>query len=627
MKRRRLYGNGYFSLLLIPVIRPFTRAAFVHREQLRRRPSSSIHINKSRISHDGDYFQDNQKSPFPAMPSQVFVTLAQSQFELLAHSLYYPSPMESEKIQKIKSIALYLPQENSSSGQLEFLPAIVYPSSTNERIFIASDAESGIAPTIPQTLSKLLPGFTHAKNLIPTYPFLSSRFSADSSYDSTSTSSSPTSVAIGSIEEVMYDSSTGMRLGNAPLSLPLYQGSYTLGILLVWPASPPPFYSPVGHTFSWTEEDKKQISRAGRSLALALSLDNDRNLYQSRNEQFRIAVSDTLHQIKNPLQAVRTFAKLLQRQIATGQMKESAGGENFIQEYGLSKAVGNTTSYALSNYESLQRNIDLMKLADSMILQSVRAADLLLPVNDMIDEMETKSSTNQRLALPSRLEENENQITAGKLVLQDKLPEEKSLWTYTNREGGSSGTVAWMKKGTKLQLKMTFIPDILEPLLQSESAIALDRGILLEVDGIGIESELPGVLVCPQALQEALINILDNALTYVTMGYQGRANIVNPSPHVRIRIRPNDPPLESGVTILVEDNGPGVPTSEHHSIFTRGYRSKRTNQASGSGLGLDISRSLIEWMGGTLDIIDVDDSLKGAVFRVTLFRNPLVKGT
>ena len=61
-------------------------------------------------------------------------------------------------------MALYLPQENVNTGQLEFTPAGLYPDPTTERVFIASDAASGKAPTLPKILTKL-PGFAHATTL------------------------------------------------------------------------------------------------------------------------------------------------------------------------------------------------------------------------------------------------------------------------------------------------------------------------------------------------------------------------------------------------------------------------------------------------------------------------------
>ena len=112
--------------------------------------------------------------PFPLMPSQLFQELAASQLELLASSL----SREDGRGRKTKSMALYLPQENSRTGQLEFLPAILYPPPSSERVFIASDSDSGRAPTMPRTLTKL-PGFAHATSLLPGYPMVFMSSSSD----------------------------------------------------------------------------------------------------------------------------------------------------------------------------------------------------------------------------------------------------------------------------------------------------------------------------------------------------------------------------------------------------------------------------------------------------------------
>ena len=140
--------------------------------------------NPSSSASNGNQ-NEQERGPFPLMPSQTFFNLANSQFELLSNSIHFnidPSKKEhkhnpshtseSQRRSKIKSIGLYLPQENPQTGQLEFLPSIVYPSHPkSERIFIASDAKSGVAPTIPKTLTQL-PGFSHASTLIPAYPFI-----------------------------------------------------------------------------------------------------------------------------------------------------------------------------------------------------------------------------------------------------------------------------------------------------------------------------------------------------------------------------------------------------------------------------------------------------------------------
>jgi len=146
-------------------------------------------------------------SPFPKLPSYNFLTLASSQLELLSHSLTMEKEMlnGSPSKSKVRSSVLYLPQENTMTGALEFVPTVIHPNPLKERIFIANDAESGLPPEIPKIVSKLL-GFVHAESVLPTYPF------ATNSYGS--------SIAgVGDVDEV----------DGCILSCALFSGSRTVG--------------------------------------------------------------------------------------------------------------------------------------------------------------------------------------------------------------------------------------------------------------------------------------------------------------------------------------------------------------------------------------------------------------
>lgn len=70
-------------------------------------------------------------------------------------------------------------------------------------------------------------------------------------------------------------------------------------------------------------------------------------------------------------------------------------------------------------------------------------------------------------------------------------------------------------------------------------------------------------------------------------------------------------------TLLVDDEGPGVPAEDRERIFDRFVRLDRARASGGgSGLGLSIARRLVELMGGTISV--QDGPLGGARFVVTL---------
>lgn len=107
-----------------------------------------------------------------------------------------------------------------------------------------------------------------------------------------------------------------------------------------------------------------------------------------------------------------------------------------------------------------------------------------------------------------------------------------------------------------------------------------------------------------RALEQVLMNLLDNALKYAGDG----AQVV-----IASRPRPG-----GGVEISVSDNGPGISPAHLGRIFERFYRvdAGRSREVGGTGLGLSIVKHIVELMNGT---IDVESELgKGSTFTVRL---------
>jgi two-component system phosphate regulon sensor histidine kinase PhoR len=118
------------------------------------------------------------------------------------------------------------------------------------------------------------------------------------------------------------------------------------------------------------------------------------------------------------------------------------------------------------------------------------------------------------------------------------------------------------------------------------------------------DAELP-VRCDDGRLRQALLNVTENAVKYSPDGG-----------HVELRLA--DGP--DRVRIDVRDEGIGVPNAERDRIFEKFYRldPSMSRGVGGSGLGLYISRQLIEQMGGTIDVAANPGG--GSVFTVELPR-------
>jgi two-component system sensor histidine kinase TctE len=127
------------------------------------------------------------------------------------------------------------------------------------------------------------------------------------------------------------------------------------------------------------------------------------------------------------------------------------------------------------------------------------------------------------------------------------------------------------------------------------------KAITKEID-LGYEASSKPALVSgsPEGLEELVTNIVENAILYTP-----------DHGHVSVRITNSD-----GVTLSVEDNGPGIPHSEREQVFERFYRVLGT-EPSGSGLGLAIVKEIAAAHGADVKIADAASGI-GTVVTVHL---------
>ena len=100
--------------------------------------------------------------------------------------------------------------------------------------------------------------------------------------------------------------------------------------------------------------------------------------------------------------------------------------------------------------------------------------------------------------------------------------------------------------------------------------------------------------------EECIFNILDNAVKYTNL--KGKIDI-----YVQDAI--------NFIRIDIKDNGIGIDKNEFNNIFKRFYRSEEVQELEGSGVGLYLSRKILESQGGNIIV----SSQKGEGSKFSLF--------
>jgi signal transduction histidine kinase len=121
------------------------------------------------------------------------------------------------------------------------------------------------------------------------------------------------------------------------------------------------------------------------------------------------------------------------------------------------------------------------------------------------------------------------------------------------------------------------IRESVEGLSRTLRRLHADRGLAIEIT-VATEHE---VRAQREDLDEMLGNLLDNACTWA-----------------RSRVGVTSSENGTGVTIAVDDDGPGLDPSLRDAVLQRGVRADEV--APGSGLGLAIVRDLAELYGGSI---------------------------
>jgi signal transduction histidine kinase len=145
------------------------------------------------------------------------------------------------------------------------------------------------------------------------------------------------------------------------------------------------------------------------------------------------------------------------------------------------------------------------------------------------------------------------------------------------------------------------IVDLVNNVLYEVTAMASKKNITIEM--APLSAPLPHVIVDAEKIRAVIQNLLENAIKYTPNG--GKINVAASA-------------TPESIQVTIKDTGIGIPEEQQSNIFGRFFRAPNAIriQTDGSGLGLFITKSIVERHGGKIWFESVQN--QGTTFYFTL---------
>lgn len=155
------------------------------------------------------------------------------------------------------------------------------------------------------------------------------------------------------------------------------------------------------------------------------------------------------------------------------------------------------------------------------------------------------------------------------------------------------------RRHLKVHLSEDTLANVYATISDDMSLRASSQNRLLNVN---FPDNLPTIAADRASLSEVIGNLIDNAIKYSN---EGGSVSVTAAADARF------------VKVMVEDRGIGMPSSVVSNLFHKFYRSHRSRETvAGTGIGLYISKAIVESHGGTIGVRSVEG--QGSTFEFTV---------
>ena len=292
------------------------------------------------------------------------------------------------------------------------------------------------------------------------------------------------------------------------------------------------------------------------------------------------------------------------------------------------KATGALVVQSYDNPDAYtQKDVEMLEFVShqiSLSIQRKKAEQDLLEAMEKAQESDTlKSAFLANMSHEIRTPMNAILGFTELLGQPDSTPEEQVKFTGIIRNAGQKlmRLIDDIIDISKLEAKQISIDpsacDVLN-LLATTLASFSSMEMLKKKPGVQMQLTMPPASSIPEVetdsvrLQQILDNLITNAIKFTDKGF------------IEIGVKPIDINKIKYLEFYVKDPGKGIPPEKLNIIFERFRQVEGDNYRQGAGLGLSISKALVELLGGE---IRVDSEVgKGTTFYFTIPFNPALSG-
>lgn len=148
----------------------------------------------------------------------------------------------------------------------------------------------------------------------------------------------------------------------------------------------------------------------------------------------------------------------------------------------------------------------------------------------------------------------------------------------------------------KLEAKETNVKDIITSVVKTMEPTARPKGLQVIYNSV----ELPIIQSDTDRIRQVVTNLVSNAIKYTLHG----------SVSVDTKLQDNT------IEISVKDTGIGIPGEEVQKLFSKFHRvqDKQTMNVKGTGLGLWITKQIVEMLGGTIKVESIYGTGTSVIF-------------